>query len=97
MSGGSLDYVYSQVENAASQIKDRAENPLQESFADHLFKVARALKDLEWHYSCDTRDPEPESVQEIVSPQDVLSAAMRRAELVHVQLMEALENAKGLK
>lgn len=54
MSGGSLNYVYSTVEDAAITVAARAETVLHRAFAAHLHKVAKALKDMEWMLSCDT-------------------------------------------
>jgi len=72
MSGGSLDYMYLKVEDVAGQIKERAENGLQQAFAEYLFDVAKALHDLEWHYSRDTINPEPDSVKKLISNDQVL-------------------------
>lgn len=94
MSGGSLDYAYDKVESAASEIRARAENPLQAAFAEHLFRVGMALKDLEWHYSCDIHNPEPQSVRGVVSAQDVLEAATVRANVALHNLNTALEGVK---
>jgi len=55
MSGGSLDYVYFKVEEAAESVRARAEgNPLYLAFSDHLKLVATALHDIEWVLSSDT-------------------------------------------
>ena len=51
MSGGSLDYVYSRVEDAAMKVSAKAETTLHRAFAAHLHKVAKALKDMEWMLS----------------------------------------------
>ena len=53
MSGGSLDYVYSRVHEAAETIKMRAENVTHAAFAEHLAKVATALRAMEWMLSGD--------------------------------------------
>jgi hypothetical protein len=54
MSGGSLDYIYGKVEDAADSIRGRAFKPLHLAFAEHLRLVATALHDLEWVFSSDT-------------------------------------------
>jgi len=54
MSGGSLDYVYVQVQEAAETIRRRAETPLHRAFGKHLEKVSAALYALEWVFSGDT-------------------------------------------
>lgn len=54
MSGGSLDYVYSRVDEVADAVLERSNTtPLQQAFGAHLKKVARALHDLEWVWSGD--------------------------------------------
>ena len=60
MSGGSLDYVYRKVADAAQTILSRPRNPLHLAFARHLIKVSKALHDLEWVYSGDYSEPDEE-------------------------------------
>lgn len=54
MSGGSLDYVYYKVEEAAFDLKRKANTPALKAFADHLLEVSKALHDVEWYLSGDT-------------------------------------------
>lgn len=69
MSGGSLNYVYCRVADAASEIRDRSNDPLHLAFADHLELVAKALHDIEWLYSCDYGPgQERESIGKVVTP-----------------------------
>lgn len=51
MSGGSMDYVYGKVRDAAEGM--RVHTPLRRAFRDHLLLVADALHDIEWVDSCD--------------------------------------------
>lgn len=44
MSGGSMNYLYTQVEYA----EFRTDTPERRAFAKHLKKVAKALHDIEW-------------------------------------------------
>jgi len=53
MSGGSLNYSYGAVEEAARELRQRAQTPLHRAFATHLDKVAKALHDTEWVLSYD--------------------------------------------
>ena len=53
MSGGSLNYVYQRVEEAADEVRDNATTELHRQFADHLRLVAKALHDFEWVLSAD--------------------------------------------
>lgn len=69
MSGGSLDYVYSHVEDAASKIRDFNRSTLHLAFAAHLDKVAAALRAVEWELSGDTgQGSARESIESCVSP-----------------------------
>ena len=54
MSGGSLDYVYRKVEEAADKIRENPEaTTLHKAFAAHLDLVAEALRSLEREQSGD--------------------------------------------
>lgn len=54
MSGGSLDYVYYRVREAAESIREGEDSTtLHKAFAAHLDLVADALHDLEWEQSGD--------------------------------------------
>lgn len=80
MSGGSLDYVYSRVADAASSIKARAESPTHIAFAKHLFKVAEALRAMEWMLSCDTSPgSETAAIRAVLSDGAELEAATESA------------------
>ena len=68
MSGGSLDYVYSKVENAIDEIQERARTDLEFAFISHLRKVSKALHDLEWFYSGDYSEEEAmASIKKVLS------------------------------
>lgn len=67
MSGGSLDYAYFKVEDAASQLRKISNNPLHRAFAVHLEKVAKALHDVEWVLSSDySEGREEEAIKEVL-------------------------------
>lgn len=58
MSGGSLNYFYQEVSDAAALIREKNTNyqgndPVINAFADHLVKVSEALHDVEWVFSGD--------------------------------------------
>ena len=55
MSGGAFNYSYDVVNSTAHEILSRGDATLlHRAFADHLMKVSKALKALEWLYSGDT-------------------------------------------
>lgn len=54
MSGGSYDYVYRRIEDAAYEVGLRhPHSPLHVAFAEHLLRVANAMRDVERVDSCD--------------------------------------------
>lgn len=92
MSGGSLNYVYGRVEDAAMAIKDRSSVPLHIAFSNHLIKVAKALHDIEWLLSGDYGDgQEEEAIRAVVSQNDELDAATEKARDALKSLTEVLE------
>lgn len=56
MSGGSLDYVYIRVAEAADTVERRATTPLHRAFSAHLRQVAEALREMEWVLSGDSAE-----------------------------------------
>ena len=91
MSGGSLDYVYSRVEDAAMQVASRAQNNLHRAFAMHLHKVAKALHDLEWMLSCDTSEGSEIAAIRAVLPEGAeIECATQRAREALADLQAAL-------
>jgi hypothetical protein len=94
MSGGSLDYVYFKVDEAAHSIRSRSRNPLHHAFAKHLVKVSKALHDLEWVYSGDCCEPsEEKAIREVLHPSDEIESAKEEAEIALQNLERAIKNA----
>lgn len=92
MSGGSLDYAYRKVEDAAEMIEGRAETTIHRAFAVHLHKVAAALHDLEWVWSGDkSPGDEVAAIEALLNPSDVLQVALDRVSQSVKDLTEALE------
>lgn len=97
MSGGSLDYVYSRVQDAASTILSRAESPTHRAFAAHLFKVAKALRAMEWMLSCDTSPgSETAAIRAVLSDGAELEAATEIAKKALAELQSALSANTGI-
>jgi len=95
MSGGSLNYAYSRVEDTANEVAMRAETNLHKAFAVHLRKVAKALHDLEWVLSSDyARGDEIESIRAVVSPAQEVETAKEEARKLIEELQEFV-NSKG--
>jgi hypothetical protein len=85
MSGGSMNYFYSQIEYA--EFKENT--LLRRAMRQHLGKVAAALKAIEWNDSGDGADDEDELIRACL-PKD---AEVRQAK---EELRAAIETARGL-
>lgn len=96
MSGGSLNYVYYNVEDAASRLCYERSNPLFVAFGKHLHKVAKALHDVEWVLSSDGAQDVDASIRAVISPSDELLSATEIAEQSLVVLQSSIEFAKSL-
>lgn len=95
MSGGSLNYAYSALEETAIKILRRAETPLHKAFAAHLLKVSKALHDLEWVFSSDYGPGEEiEAIKAVVSPLAELESATEAAQQALKDLQAALDGVK---
>lgn len=98
MSGGSLDYAYNKVEDAARRVESRAQTNPHRAFAMHLYKVAKALHDLEWMLSDDTLEGSEEAAIRAVLPESAeLECATLRAREALVDLQTALGTNTKLK
>lgn len=96
MSGGSLNYVYHQVEDAARDIARLAETPLHRAFAAHLMKVSKALHDIEWLFSADYGPgQEVEAIRAVVTPSAVLETATEHARVALSELQDSIKQAEG--
>ena len=89
MSGGSLNYAYSQVENAAYELMRRGETNLHKAFAVHLMKCAKALHDVEWVLSSDySHGDEVEAIRAVISRSDEIEQAKETARQLIAELSE---------
>ena len=95
MSGGSLDYVYHRVNDVAEIILKRAECPEHKAFAKHLYKVSKALHDLEWVWSGDCSDGDIEAIMAVITPSDVLVDAIEDAKKAKGELDLAIKQAEA--
>lgn len=95
MSGGSLNYVYSRVQDAATEVAGKAETPLHRAFAVHLMKVSQALHDLEWVWSADYGEGrEVAAIEACLTPGATLEAATVRAQDAMRELQLELEKSR---
>jgi hypothetical protein len=90
MSGGSMDYLYSKVEDASF----RTHTPERKAFAAHLVKVANALHDIEWVDSNDYGEgDENKAIRACLPDGATLQAAIDTAHESMKALREQLEKA----
>ena len=87
MSGGSMDYLYSRVEDATFH----TDSPERKAFRKHLFLVAKALKSIEWNDSGDGDDDEVKNIMACISHADVLKAVIEEGYKVQGELNRILE------
>ena len=91
MSGGSLDYIYTRVEDTALAIRSRCSSPIHQAFAIHLAKIAKALHDIEWVLSNDMGEGDDiQAIQAVISPEDILAQTIAAALEAKSNLDDAL-------
>ena len=96
MSGGSLDYVYSRVEDAARTLMATAQDEVQRAFAKHLFEVSNALYCAEYVLSGDSeKGSDHKAILRVITPAAVLASLIDDAEKTQAQLQEWIVRAKG--
>jgi hypothetical protein len=101
MSGGSLDYLYVKVSDAASEIEFESgfcscdSTPShRRAFAKHLFLVAKALRSIEWNMSCDGDGDERANIEACINKSAVIEAAIDRAEVAKSELEKVIAAIK---
>lgn len=107
MSGGSLDYVYSRVHDAASTIRaeagseyvtDEAPNAkhLLRSFSKYLVKIADVLHDTEWFLSGDIGWEDCEkTIKKILTPTEELKHIREDAKDILKELKTTIERSEN--
>lgn len=92
MSGGSFNYLFRDIQEAADILSDVSEPAYRRAFSEHLRKVAEAMQDVEWVDSGDmSPGADEKSIMECITPQDVLCASVERA----VEVKNELEKLIG--
>lgn len=104
MSGGSLNHLYYQVEDAAMKISayySRTNHPDEGpatygsqgmAFAKLLFKVSKALKDIEWDMSGDGSDWK--NVSKLIGPKEEAAAIASHLQDIIAQAESVLASLK---
>ena len=92
MSGGSMNYLYSQLEYADF----RADTVERKAFAHHLKLVAKALHDIEWVDSGDYGPgDENAAIRACLRPEQMLEAVIENARQAQADLAQELIRAQG--
>ena len=98
MSGGSYNYVYSKIADAADEICLKGNcsctSPaLRKAFAKHMRLVAKAMRAIEWNDSGDGDDREDDLIRACLPKNAELSAAILLAVDAKGQLEQAIAAA----
>lgn len=91
MSGGSMSYLYSSVQDASFQ----ESTPERKALRLHLNKLAKALQAVEWNDSGDGADDESELIREAIGGQIILEASIQAAKGAHKDLSDQLARVEG--
>ena len=93
MSGGSMGYLYSKLEDAHFP----CHTPERRAFYKHLKLAAKALHDIEWVDSCDYgHGDENEAIRACIGDGVVMQAAIEQAQEALEALRSEIERASGI-
>lgn len=85
-----MDYAYSKVDSIVEMVRERAKSPVHNAFASHLDMVSKALRALEWVWSCDCSDGDVGAIMAVITPNDVLVVAIEQARKAKCELEKAI-------
>jgi len=89
MSGGSMDYFYSHVEDAADKFK--LDTGPRLAIRSHMLKLAKALRAIEWNDSGDGDDQEEELIIACLAPKEVLATTISEAKRILEELTKEVK------
>ena len=92
MSGGSMDYFYGKLDDAAEQFALTTMERV--ALRSHMLKLSKALKAVEWNDSGDGANDESELIRECLAPKEVLSVTLSKAEEVLCALQDEIIRAR---
>ena len=93
MSGGSYNYAFQQMRDFADSLQ--CSTPERTAFKAHCYKVAEAMRAIEWVDSCDnSRGEETPAIMKCIQYQDVLKQAIVDAEATQKSLTDVITLAK---
>lgn len=91
MSGGSMGYLCSRIEEAYFH----QNTPERRALKAHLDKLAKALRAVEWNDSGDGADDEAELIREALGDAAILESAVQHAKEAHKELGAELARVEG--
>jgi len=97
MSGGSLDYAYSKIEDVVRAMNERESDltPKMRAFRAFLVKVAKAAHDVEWEIASDYGPGESDAAIDAVMPVGFdLACAIESAKIAEENLHAAIAEAE---
>ncbi len=94
MSGGSLNYVFSRI-NDAAELLSHSKLSYRRAFAKHLELISDALYKTEWAMSGDTEEgSEKEAIMACISPLLLFNTVIDEATRIRDELNEILKKNK---
>lgn len=91
MSGGSYDYLFRSMEDAADTLK-RSPIAYRRAFSQLMFKCAEAMHDIEWVDSGDTSPgDDEEAIMKCINHVDVLKTVVKDAQNITKELEELIQ------
>lgn len=96
MSGGAYQYAYSRLENDFLwEFSRRANTPERKEFANHISKVIKAMRDIEWVDSGDyAPGDENAAIMECIDRVELLERHIQEAQKAGDMLEELIERSK---
>ncbi len=92
MSGGSFQYLYSKIEDAA-QTLSADQNPTRKAFGKHLYLIAEAMHDIEWVDSCDYGPgDEMNAIMKCIDKQDILLCLIEDGKNIIKEINELIKD-----
>jgi len=98
MSGGSYDYLYRKMEEAALRLLSKDQPLYRQAFGDLLIRCSNAMHEIEWVDSNDKSEgDDEEAIMNCITHNDILDFSIEIAMGIIEELEELIEKAKEIK
>lgn len=98
MSGGSYEYLYYKMEDAAHTLMRKDQVAYRIAFGNLMLRCAQAMHDVEWVDSCDkSPGDDEEAIMKCINFSDVLRVTVSEAENMKKELEKLITAAKKVK